>query len=257
MKILESEKYQNRTLFFKYLILSLLFYYVAINNAYSIEFKFNWGNLFSNFTGEKLSITSMMANLNSTWGAIYELTIVIAKIGALTCFLIGLHKAVLVSKDKAELKSAILYFLVAACLFSLGDVTNSVSNQLGIGDAIHGNSGGLNTSGNKGWGMFDTKNNVVTDVGSQIQNSQFLNTQVAKAIQSRGGHGIVAFESLISLIRVVGLISIVRGLFILKAMGDPRQNNASVFKVALHVFAGAMLMNIVTISQTFVNTVIA
>lgn len=240
MKILESEKYQNRTLFFKYLILSLLFYYVAINNAYAAEFKFNWGNLFSNFTGEKLSITSMMANLNSTWGAIYELTVIIANIGALAFFLMGLHKAVLVSKDKAEIKTVALYLLVAACLFSLGGITNSVSTQLGIGDAIHGGAT---------WGMSDD--------GSGIQNSEFLSTQVGQAIRSRGGHGAAAFESLISLIRVVGLISIVRGLFILKAMGDPRQNNASVFKVALHVFAGAMLMNIVTISQTFVNTVIA
>lgn len=237
-----KEKYQNQTLFFKYLILSLLFYYVAMNNAYGAEFKFNWGNLFSNFTGEKLSITSMMANLNSTWGAIYKLTVIIAKVGALAFFLIGLHKAVLVSKDKAELKTVVLYLLVAACLFSLGGITNSVSAQLGIGEAIHG-------TGDVSWGL--------TDQGSKIQNSQFLSTQVGQAIQSRGGHGAAAFESLISLIRVVGLISIVRGLFILKAMGDPRQNNASTLKVALHVFGGAMLMNIVTVAQYFVNTVIA
>ena len=176
-----------------------------------------------------ITITEMFANLQTTWGSLYGLAGTFSLITGIALFVIGLHKMVLVSKEKAKVKTVITYVLAGTLLVMLPSFIDSINAQIGLETVSFGSSENMNTRQNS---LFDS-----TSVGSKVT-----------------GDTKRAFYSIIGLIQVVGFIAIIRGLLIFKALGDQR-NQASLSKAILHIIPGAMLINCVEVASIFSNTV--
>ena len=189
--------------------------------------------LFSLFPQEAfaapITITEMFANLQDTWKSLYRLARLFSYIVGIALFVIGLHKMVLVSKEKAELKTVITYVLAGTLLVMIPGFIDAVNSQMGLEELQFGLNEGMNTKQNS---LFDS-----TSVGSKVT-----------------GDTKRAFYSIIGLIQVVGFIAVIRGLLIFKALGDQR-NQASLSKAILHIIPGAMLINCIEVASIFSNTV--
>lgn len=180
-----------------------------------------------------ITITEMLGNLQSTWGSVFLAAQTFSFVVGIGLFVMGLHKATLVAKDKAESKSVFFYILVGVLLVNVGGLFDAITLTMG-----------LDTNGS--WGSNGLSSNQLFATADQ-QNVLYEHLQ--------GGESQAAFKSIVSLIKVVGFIAIIRGLLILKDMGNPRSQNAGLGKALLHIIPGSMLMNIVQVGEAFANSV--
>lgn len=180
-----------------------------------------------------ITITEMLGNLQSTWGSLFLAVQTFSFVVGIALFVMGLHKATLVAKEKAESKSVFFYILAGVLLVNVGGLFDAITLTMG-----------LDTNGN--WGSEGLPVNDLF-VHADTQNALYEHLQ--------GGESQAAFKSIVSLIKVVGFIAIIRGLLILKEMGNPRSQNAGLGKALLHIVPGSMLMNIVQVGEAFANSV--
>lgn len=199
---------QNMLLMF-ILMLSLL----AINKAYAAP----------------ITITEMLGNLQGTWSELFLATKTFSFVVGIALFVIGLHKATLVAKEKAEAKSVFFYILAGVLLVNIGGFFDAITITMGLNN-----------------GFNETLTNELFMPSDQ-------NNTLYKHLQGEGSQA--AFGSIVGLIKVVGFIAIVRGILILKEMGNPRSQNAGLGKALLHIVPGSMLMNIVQVGEIFAESV--
>ena len=173
---------------------------------------------------EKFNLVTMLQNTTSLWKSGLETARIFCHAGSATliikALLLDLPK---VSKGRAELRTVFYSILTAGILYVLG-----LYGVNWLSDTANAN---LYPSGT---------------CGIIAQCPQFTE----KYAQMQG-----AYTSLIYLTRLIGAIAIIRGLFLLKAIGDAGQKQHGFGAVFAFVVAGILLMNIETFALAVLHTV--
>lgn len=220
-------KYSN-SLENKQKVFFIFFFILLILLNQQMALALDTSSITGKFTGlaHGLSITQMLKNLSSTWGSLKSFLTMFATVSSIVFFVLGLHKAVLVSQQKAEKITVFTYIFAAGMLATLPSLLDATYSSMGIAKGT--------------WGGIESDVNTV--FGAKIGNEKT--------------DTLLAIRSVIELIWIVGLIAVIRGIFILKNLGNTKNgNNASLGKAIVHIIAGAMLMNIIQVSQIFGTTV--
>ena len=172
---------------------------------------------------EKFNLVTMLENTTSLWQSGLVTTQIFSKVASATLIIKALMiDAPKVSKGRAEFRTIVYSFITAGFLYVLGvfgsDWLANVANQ-----------------------------NLYPSGTCAIARCPHFEDKYA---QMRG-----AYTSLIYLTRLIGAIAIVKGLFLLKSIGDAGQKQHGFGAVFAFIVAGILLMNIETFALAVLHTV--
>lgn len=176
---------------------------------------------------QELTIGRIVANLQPVWTALIELTTIVAYCGGLYLVGYGLKKYVTASRpgQGATFSNASLTVLAGIFLIYTPYMIRVMVASL------DGDFGRMSYVNDHQYSLFTS-----TSLGS------LLNDQ-----------GLEVFKSIITLLKLVGYVAIVKGFFLLRMIGAPGGQNVSMFKIILHWVGGVGLILIVDIAKAFGN----
>ena len=176
---------------------------------------------------QDLSIGKIVANLQPVWEALIEATKIVADCGGLFLIGSGLKKYVTASRpgSGSNATNATLTFLAGLFL-----VYTPYMIRIAVA-SLDGSFGSSTYAGNHQYDLFTS-----TSLGSLMNNE-----------------GLAVFKSIITLLKLVGFIAVVKGFFLLRMIAAPGGQNVSMAKIIWHWVGGIGLIIIVDIAKALGN----
>lgn len=233
-----------------FLVLAFYLFLPSTSFANSLEINGNTGSLLGGFFGSgkgsglnTANLMTILANFQEAFSAFGVLILATFKVVGVVLVIYVLFSALPNAANKRIAPSGVIFPLIAAMLMlSMSTVLSSVeetafgSASMNIDLLFADESGNLVKGQNK---------SVSGQAGSILSNVNW---------GALGGADIAkkAFYSLVTLLQVVGVVSIGKGVYSLKEFGSGKQ--ASPAKTIIFILAGAALVNIIKVSELLLQT---